>query len=369
MTGSSAWQRDAELITSASLQYPHGVFKLYAMKHLRRFAVITLFTCVVVISVGIIQAGGWENFKLQQFALAQIFHDQSQELGDLRKQGLNPEASSRIALDELLNGGPPKDGIPSIDTPEFDTAATTPFQGEDSVIGVVINGEAKAYPFNVMNWHEIVNDTVGGVNVTITYCPLCDTIVAFERGNTTFGVSGKLYQSCLIMYDRADDTLYAQPWAMGVVGPEVNRTLNRIPAVKTTLAGWIAQHPDSQILSTRTGYTRDYQNYPYGTYYTDERIIFPVRNQEQRELHPKAIVSYIWQADGQTPHNQFSGDSHAFEHNAVQQIGSQEVEFAGRTVRGRWDETLSTVVVEELDGTIIPSSTAFAFVYPAYFGE
>ena len=252
---------------------------------------------------------------------------------------------------------------------KFDTATTTPFQEDDIVIGIVINGEAKAYPFNIMNWHEIVNDTVGGVNVTVSYCPLCDTIVAFERGDTTFGVSGKLYQSCLVMYDRADDTLYAQPWAMGIVGAKVNQTLARIPAVKTTLANWLAQYPDSQILSTRTGHSRNYQGYPYGTYYTDNQIIFPVRNQEQRNLHPKAIVSYVWQVDNQTPHNQFSGDTHQFVHEEIQQIGSQEIEFAGRTIRARWDEALSTVVVEEQDGTVIPSSTAFAFVYPAFYGD
>jgi hypothetical protein len=101
------------------------------------------------------------------------------------------------------------------------TEETTPFQDDDIVIGVVVNGKAKAYPYNIMNLHEIVNDTVGEVNVTVIYCPLYNTIASFERGTTVFGVSGKLYQSCLVMYDRADDSLYAQPWAMEVVGPRV----------------------------------------------------------------------------------------------------------------------------------------------------
>jgi hypothetical protein len=106
--------------------------------------------------------GGWDNFKLQYYSLTRIFHDQGRELGDLRKQNVDPEATSRIDLTQLLDGGPPKDGIPSIDQPIFDTAATTPFQDDDLVVGMVINGEAKAYPFNVLNWHGIVNDTVGG---------------------------------------------------------------------------------------------------------------------------------------------------------------------------------------------------------------
>lgn len=338
------------------------------MKLVGKIALGAVSATALLVSAAIVEAGGWNDFKLQYHSLTQVFHDQSRELEDLRKQNVAPETATRIELDQLLNGGPPKDGIPSIDAPEFDTAETTPFQREDTVIGVVINGEAKAYPFNVMNWHEIVNDTVGGVNVTVTYCPLCDTIVAFERGNTTFGVSGKLYQSCLVMYDRADDTLYAQPWAMGVVGPNVNRTLDRIPAVKTTLGAWLDQHPDSAILSTRTGHDRDYQGYPYGSYYTDEKILFPVRHQDQRQLHPKAIVSYVWAADEQTPHNQFSGQSHQFVHAELQRLGSQSVELQGERLQARWDADLATVVVEDMAGNEIPSTTAFAFVYPAFFG-
>ena len=339
------------------------------MKRIAKVAIGTLAITATVSAAALVQAGGWANLKLRAYALTQVFHDQSRELGDLQKQNINPKEFSRIELEQLFNGGPPKDGIPSIDAPEFDTAETTPFATEDIVIGMVVNGEAKAYPYNVLNWHEIVNDQIGGVNVTVSYCPLCDTIVAFDRGDTTFGVSGKLYQSCLVMYDRADDTLYAQPWGTGIVGPNVNQQVDMLPTVKTTLGQWLEQHPDSQILSTRTGYTRNYEGYPYGTYYTDERIVFEARNQDQRELHPKTIVSYVWEPDGQTPHNRFSGDSLQFVHDELQQQGSQEAELSGRTVRARWDEKLDTVIVEELDGTVIPSSTAFAFVYPAFYGE
>ncbi|MEO0352437.1 MAG: DUF3179 domain-containing protein [Cyanobacteria bacterium P01_A01_bin.15] len=339
------------------------------MKRIVKVATGTLAMTVAIGAAALVQAGGWANLKLRAYALTQVFHDQSRELGDLQKQNISPGEYTRIELEQLFNGGPPKDGIPSIDAPEFDTAESTPFATDDIVIGMVVNGEAKAYPYNVLNWHEIVNDQIGGVNVTVSYCPLCDTIVAFDRGDTTFGVSGKLYQSCLVMYDRADDTLYAQPWGTGIVGPNVNQQVDMLPTVKTTLGQWLEQYPDSQILSTRTGYDRNYEGYPYGTYYTDERIVFDVRNQDQRELHPKAIVSYVWEPDGQIPHNRFSGDSLQFVHAELQQQGSQEAELAGRTVRARWDESFETVIVEELDGTVIPSSTAFAFVYPAFYGE
>ncbi len=328
-------------------------------------ATISLFGLMLAILV--LQAVGWDNFKLRYFHLTSYFHNQDQELEDIRTSSINPFESSRIDLTELLNGGPPKDGIPSIDYPKFDTKNTTPFNLQETVIGVVVNGEAKAYPFGIMNWHEIVNDTVGGKNLTVSYCPLCDTIVVFERNNTTYGVSGKLYQSCLVMYDRADDTLYSQPWGMGIVGKAVNQNLVRIPAVKTTLGNWLKQYPDSKILATDTGYNRDYQRYPYGTYYTDRQIIFPVRNQQHLEHHPKAIVSYIWESDTQTPNNQFSGASDQFDHQQLQQMGDKVVEFNGRKIKVSWDKQLETVIVREMDGTIIPSSTAFAFVYPAYF--
>ena len=218
------------------------------MKRVVQVAIGAFLTAATIGMLALVQAGGLANLKLQAYALTQIFHDQSRELGDLQKQDINPEEFTRIELEQLFNGGPPKDGIHRIDAPEFDTATTTQIASDTIVVGMVVNGEAKAYPYNILNWHEIVNDEIGGVNVAVSYCPLCDTILAFDRGSTTFGVSGKLYQSCLVMYDRADDTLYAQPWGAGIVGPNVNKQLDMLTAVKTTLGKWVEQYPDSQIL-------------------------------------------------------------------------------------------------------------------------
>ncbi len=328
----------------------------------------TLFACFGLSAI-LAKAGSLDNFKFQYFHLTQYLNNQNRELQDIQAQNLDPQKYSRINLAQLLDGGPPKDGIPSVDNPKFDTAKKTAFSANETVIGVEINGEAVAYPLGIMNWHEIVNDTVGGVNITVSYCPLCDTIVTFERGSKTYGVSGKLYQSCLVMYDRANDTLYSQPWAMGIIGQDVNRSLNRIPAIKTTLGAWLETHPNSKILSTDTGYKRDYFNYPYGSYYTDKMLIFPVRNQAQLREHPKSIISYVWESDRETPQNYFSGSSVQFLHSEMKQLGEKVVEFNGRKIRAKWDGKMETVIVEELDGTIVASSTAFAFVYPAFFGE
>jgi hypothetical protein len=288
----------------------------------------------------------------------------------MRQQGIYPETYTCIDLELLRDGGPPKDGILSIDRPRFDTAKTTPFGPDEVVVAVAINGDARAYPYGIMNWHEVVNDTVGGVPVTVSYCPLCDTMLVHERGDTTFGVSGKLFESCLVMYDRADETLYAQPWALGIIGPQVNRALRRYPVVKTTLGQWLAAHPDSKILATATGHARDYFAYPYGSYMTNGTIIFPVRHQQQLDLHPKAIVSYLWHpSPSDHPRNTFAGPSAAVRHDQVRNAGALEVSFGDRKVVARWEPTLQTVVFQDQEGTLLVSSTAFAFVYPAYFGK
>lgn len=314
-------------------------------------------------------AGGWDNFKLRHFHLTQLLSDQTRELADIRARNVAPEQASRIDLGELISGGPPKDGIPSIDSPRFTSAAETPFADDEPVLGVAVNGDARAYPYGILNWHEVVNDTVGGVPVTITYCPLCDTGLVFRRGGTTFGVSGKLYQSCLVMYDRADDTLYVQPWGIGAVGPAVNRILERLPVVKTTLGAWKARHPDTRVLSTETGHRRDYFEYPYGSYYTDRNLVFPVRGDEQLGLHPKAIISYAFRPVEATPHNAFAGDAVRFVHEDVRRRGRVEDRLGDTPVTAVWDTELETVVVRDAAGREVPSSPAFAFVWPAFFGK
>ena len=309
----------------------------------------------------------WENLKLRAYPLIRFFSDQEQELGDIRAQGLDPQRYTRIDLADLVSGGPPKGGIPSLDAPRFETAGHTPFTDGEPIIGLVIGGDARAYPYGILNWHEIVNDTVGGVPVTVTYCPLCDTGIVFERGATTFGVSGKLYQSCLVMYDRATETLYAQPWGLGIVGRDVNRSLPRLPAVKTTLGAWRRLHPETKVLSANTGHRRDYFAYPYGTYDRDRRLLFPVRGQQQLTLHPKAIVSYVWSPAVATPVGRFAGASAWVDHRRLRESGELDIAFGKRSLKARWNPELETAEFFDANGARMPSSTAFAFVYPAFF--
>jgi len=139
-----------------------------------------------------------------------------------------------VPLDKIRSGGPPKDGIPSIDDPQFVIASEAEFVSDnDVIIGLEINGETKAYPLSILVWHEIVNDDVGGTPVAVTYCPLCFTNQVFERtinGNEVeFGTSGKLYNSNLVMYDRLTESYWSQALGTAIVGELAGYELEKTP--------------------------------------------------------------------------------------------------------------------------------------------
>jgi hypothetical protein len=199
-----------------------------------------------------------------------------------------------IPLDKIKGGGPPKDGIPSIDNPKFAEVQDSQFvKDSDVVIGLDIDGDARAYPLFILVWHEIVNDNVGGVPVAVTYCPLCYTNQVFERvineQEVEFGTSGKLYNSNLLMYDRLTDSYWSQGLGYAVTGELTGTVLKTIPFDVITWGDWKQLHPDTLVLTTDTGHLRSYATDPYGDYYTDPRIIFPVDNMDDR-MHPKEII-------------------------------------------------------------------------------
>ena len=199
-----------------------------------------------------------------------------------------------IPLEKIRGGGPPKDGIPSIDNPMFADVQSSQFMSDsDTVIGLEINGEAKAYPIFILVWHEIVNDKVGGTPVSVTYCPLCYTNQVFERiidgGEVEFGTSGKLYNSNLLMYDRLTESYWSQALGMAVKGELSGYQLNLIPFDVITWGDWKKLHPDTMVLTTDTGHIRSYATDPYGNYYTEPRIMFPVEHSDDR-LFPKDII-------------------------------------------------------------------------------
>jgi hypothetical protein len=190
----------------------------------------------------------------------------------------------------MTSGGPPKDGIPAIDAPNFwsATEADAYLDGADVVFGLVANGVARAYPQRILVWHEIVNDDVGGLPLAVTYCPLTGTAIAFESGGTEFGVTGRLVNSNLVMYDRDTDTWFPQVLAVGIIGPHAGAALVERPMVWTTWERWRAAHPQTEVLSTDTGFARNYQRDPYGSYnplsgyyQPDSFTMFPLMHQDR----------------------------------------------------------------------------------------
>ena len=210
---------------------------------------------------------------------------------------VNEESSNQaplVPLERIVSGGPPRDGIPSIDDPKFVTAEKATFlQDGDIVIGLQHNGVTKSYPLKILVWHEIVNDNIGGIPVAVTYCPLCFTSMVFERTidgqEVEFGTSGKLYNSNLVMYDRLSDSLWSQAMGKGIVGKYSGYDLKRIPFDLAYWKEWKELYPDTLVLSTDTGSARPYGVDPYGDYYTTPGILFPVEHRDDR-LGPKELV-------------------------------------------------------------------------------
>lgn len=183
---------------------------------------------------------------------------------------------------QILPGGPRKNDIPAIDYPEFISVAQAAdvLQPMDFGILVQINEVTRFYPLRILNWHEIVNDVVGGVPVAVTFCPLCGSAITFSRvlGSDTllFGVSGLLYESNLLMFDEETESLWLQASGVCVVGDYVGKRLALVNSMIVAFEEVLRHHPQAQVLSFQTGYDRNYMQNPYAAYDRTEELFFPV---------------------------------------------------------------------------------------------
>ena len=172
-------------------------------------------------------------------------------------------SKATIPNKEIHSGGPGRDGIPSIDAPKFIAAAQVDFlRDDDSVVSLSRGGKSRAYPLRILVWHEIVNDKFGGDEIAVTYCPLCGTAMVFNRkiaGKVrTFGVSGLLYQSDVLMFDREKESLWSQLKMQAVSGGDAGSDLTWLPSEQMSWKAWRAKNPDGEVLSTATGHRRNY---------------------------------------------------------------------------------------------------------------
>ena len=251
-------------------------------------------------------------FALVMFFITNLVSANSQSKGEdklsdlLRRAtiGWNTDWSKHsIEYRELLSGGPPRDGIPPIDQPKFidNQQAEQWLAPNDPVIALELNGDARAYPLQILTWHEIVNDTVGQIPITITFCPLCNSAIAFERhyqGTTyDFGTSGLLRHSDLVMYDRQTESLWQQFTGEAIVGAMTGEQLKMIPAGLIGFEQFQSAYPTGKILSKETGYSRDYGRNPYPGYDDIHNNPFLFRDPVDKRLPAMARVVTI--SDGE----------------------------------------------------------------------
>jgi len=269
-----------------------------------------------------------------------------------------------IPLDEIRQGGPPKDGIPAILTPTFVEAREATFlQAQDRVLGFTRGGEAKAYPINILNWHEVVNDTINGQPVVITYCPLCGSGIGFHRqvkGKTyTFGVSGLLYQSDMLMYDHQTESLWSQLEMTAVAGPLTGAVLSHVFLEHTTWEAWRQDHPTTKVLSTQTGHRRDYSRDPYLGYAGRMDLMFPV-NHENNLHHPKEWVVGV----------EVDGVAKAYPFVELDKTSGQiRDQVKGSTIFIEFDPQARSAVVFDRHHQPIPSVMAYWFAWYAFHSD
>lgn len=274
------------------------------------------------------------------------------------------ELSDALIPEDLIkHGGPPRDGIPSIDEPKFLSIKDAKIKPDARVMGVVRNGIAKAYPILVMNWHEIVNDQFGDEPIAITYCPLCGTGMAFEStvdGKVLkFGVSGLLFNSDVLLYDRQTESLWSQLMVQSVAGPMKSRLLTPVVVAHTSFKDWQARHPNTLVLSSQTGHGRDYQRNPYAGYEDSKSIMFQVRHSSER-FHPKELVMGAIR----------QGKQKAWPFSEMRKAGATIKDtLDGKPVTIEFDDENQTARLIGEDGKEMPTVLSFWFAWYAFHPE
>jgi hypothetical protein len=234
-----------------------------------------------------------------------------------RKISITEGVRHSVDLERIVDGGPPKDGIPAIREPKFETVAEADvyLRGDGLGIGIDDGNTERFYPFQILAWHEIVNDVIAGVPVAITYCPLCGTAIVYERSINgvaeDFGVSGKLYDSNLLMYDKSTESYWSQALGEAIHGEMTGTILPLYQYFENiTWDDWKKTHPNGEVLSKDTGFVRDYTREPYGNYAETSGLFFPVPNDDSRLPRKELVVGLI-----------IDGIAKAYQVSLIEEIG------------------------------------------------
>ena len=271
-----------------------------------------------------------------------------------------------IPLTEVFQGGPGKDGIPSLEIPRFANGEKVDFITDDEmVIGVTMNGVTKAYPVRIMNYHEVINDMFGDEQVAVTFSPLTASAAAFSSGvdgeTRTFSVSGLLYNNNLLFYDWETKSLWSQMMGQAVSGSSSGKSLTQVPAQVCTWGAWRAKHPETRVLSPRTGYKRQYDMDPYAMFGPESRrLMFPI-NFRDKKLPLKEQVLGV----------NINGQTRAYPLALLASNGSEPVidEVNGQTVFITYDNVAKTAWAANEAGDILPTFTTYWFAWSAFHPE
>lgn len=273
-----------------------------------------------------------------------------------------------IPLEEIVEGGPGKDGIPSIDEPKFESISQASSWLEDDDVGLVvtIGDKSRFYPYRILVWHEIVNDTINGQRVLVTYCPLCFSGIVFEPvvdGQAVeFGVSGKLWENNLLMYDRKTDSLWSQVKAEAVVGPQTGNKLEILPSDISRFKAWREANPNGRVLARDTGFSRNYSRDPYGNYYTTGGALFPIGNQDDRLPQKTFVLGLV-----------INGQAKAYSVETIKERGEIKDTFAGKSIVAKYNEASDTVRLFEKEPsgelTRLNPVTSFWFAWAAVYPD
>lgn len=301
--------------------------------------------------VGLMVFGGWWSLSQRQDSVPSMMEVKEVE-----------DSLSLDDLDQGCLGG--KDCIPSIDEPVFESVAEANkwLEDEDRVFGVDYLGIQRAYPQRIMNWHEIVNDEFNGEPAAITFCPLCGSALGFKRvvkGEVSeFGVSGKLHNSDLVMYDRLTDSYWQQITGEAIIGEAKGEKLEQVPIITTTWGEWKEAYPETTSLSRETGVKRDYDQYPYGTYEQNGELYFGVENLD-KSLQIKTVVYGV----------EVNDEAKAYKEEDLVKLKKIEDEVGGFKLMIERDDSGGVSVVSVDSEEIITPIRLFWFAWAAFHPE
>ncbi len=271
-----------------------------------------------------------------------------------------------LPISEIYPGGPARTGIVPLEKPTFEPAdcAQEFVSSEDYVIGIHYNGVTRAYPVKIMGYHEVVNDRVGEEEILVTYSPLTGSALAFEAPKQNaahaFGVSGLVYNNNSLLYDRATESLWSQLTGQAVSGEEAGRRMKQIPVTYTTWNHWAELHPETEVLSTDTGFKHTYDQSPYLAYGDDSKTMFPI-SFKSRKLPTKSKVVGV----------EVKGEYKAYPFALLPKGEDQLMEefFNGQLVRIKYYADSQSVYVMDEHGEVLPTVTTYWFAWYAFHPE